>query len=171
CASTNDTVLVMASGAARPASPEPLGAALREASLDLARKVVAEAEGASKTLVVHVSGAADDEQARHAGRAVAGSLLVKTALFGEDPNAGRLLQAIGAAGVSLDPSAADVDLAGHRVVEGGVVAAFDQRACREALKEREVVVRVALGEGEGEATFFGCDLGYEYVRINAEYRT
>ena len=177
CSSTNDTVLVLASGASGVAATRgsvaatALEEALHEASVDLARRIVGEAEGSSKTLVVHVSGASDDDSARAAGRALAGSLLVKTALFGEDPNAGRLLQAVGAAGEVLDPAGVRIDLAGHRVVEGGVVAAFDERRCREALKEREVAVRVELGVGEGEATFFGCDLGYEYVRINAEYRT
>jgi len=177
CSSTNDTVLVLASGASGVAATRgsvaatALEEALHEASVDLARRIVGEAEGSSKTLVVHVSGASDDDSARAAGRALAGSLLVKTALFGEDPNAGRLLQAVGAAGETLDPAGVRIDLAGHRVVEGGVVAAFDERRCREALKEREVAVRVELGVGEGEATFFGCDLGYEYVRINAEYRT
>lgn len=172
CASTNDTVLVMASGVAgSPTSLGDVASALREASTRLARRVVAEAEGASKALVVQVVGASDDDAARIVGRALAGSLLVKTALFGEDPNAGRLLQAVGAAGPALEPNRVRIDLAGHRVVEGGVVTAFDERRCREALKEREVVVRVGLGAGGGEATFFGCDLGYEYVRINAEYRT
>ena len=177
CTSTNDTVLVMASGAsevaATPGSPAEaaLEAALHEASVDLARRLVAEAEGSSKTLVVHVTGASDDDAARTVGRSLASSLLVKTALFGEDPNPGRLLQAVGAAGVALDPAGVGIDLAGYGVIEAGVVAPFDELSCREALKERDVVVRVDLGVGEGEATFFGCDLGYEYVRINAEYRT
>ena len=177
CTSTNDTVLVLASGGsgveAAPGSRAlaVLEAALGEAAEELARQIVADAEGATSTLVVHVSGAASADEARAAGKAVAGSLLVKTAVFGGDPNPGRLLQAVGASGASLDPMEVSISLAGHRVIEAGRVVAFDEAACAEALKEREVVIRADLGAGDAEATCFGCDLGYEYVRINAEYTT
>jgi glutamate N-acetyltransferase/amino-acid N-acetyltransferase len=92
-------------------------------------------------------------------------------LLGADPNAGRLLQAVGASGVPVDPARARIRLAGKTVVAGGRMVAFDERACAEAMKEREVAVVVDLGIGDGEATAFGCDLGYDYVRINAEYTT
>lgn len=172
CTSTNDTVLVLASGAsAMTPSTEALEAALAEAAIDLVHQLQRDAEGATKALAVQVSGGAADADAHGVAKAVAESLLVKTALFGEDPNAGRLLQAVGASGASFDPSVVTIRLAGVPVVAGGVMVPFDAEACRTSLKEREVVVHVSLGVGPGEATAFGCDLGYEYVRINAEYTT
>lgn len=177
CTSTNDTVLALASGAsgvrADPGSPAlaSLERALAEAARDLARQVVLDAEGATKALVVHVGGAVADADARRVAAAVAGSPLVKTMLLGADPNAGRLLQAVGAAGAPIDPARAEIRIAGQTVVAGGRMVAFDERACAEAMKEREVAVVVDLGIGDGAATAFGCDLGYDYVRINAEYTT
>jgi glutamate N-acetyltransferase/amino-acid N-acetyltransferase len=97
---------------------------------------------------------------------------VKTALFGRDPNPGRILQAIGASGVRFAPERVEATLGGIPVIEAGrIPPAFDPETCAEAMKEREVVVRVRLGHGTGSATAFGCDLGYEYVRINGEYTT
>jgi glutamate N-acetyltransferase/amino-acid N-acetyltransferase len=177
CTSTNDTVLVMAGGAggavAAPGTRALAGleSALTEAARDLARQVVLDAEGATKAIAVQVTGAQDAASAARVADAVAGSLLVKTAVFGADPNAGRILQAVGAAGVPLVPHLVSARLAGHEVVRAGALAPFDAEACREALKERDVVIRVDLGLGRAEATAFGCDLGYEYVRINAEYTT
>jgi len=177
CTSTNDAVLALASGAsgvrADPGSAAlaALEEALATASRDLARQVVLDAEGATKALVVHVGGAVSDADARRVAAAVASSPLVKTMLLGADPNAGRLLQAVGASGVPVDPARARIRLAGKTVVAGGRMVAFDERACAEAMKEREVAVVVDLGIGDGEATAFGCDLGYDYVRINAEYTT
>jgi glutamate N-acetyltransferase/amino-acid N-acetyltransferase len=177
CTSTNDTVLVLASGAsgvrAVPGSRAlpALEGALAEAARDLARQVVLDAEGSTKAIAVQVRGAQDDAAAQIMATAVAGSLLVKTAVFGADPNAGRLLQAVGAAGIPVLPHVVSIALAGHTVVQGGAMVPFDTEACREALKERDVVIHVDLGVGDGEATSFGCDLGYEYVRINAEYTT
>ena len=173
CPSTNDSVLLLASGAT---GTEPTGVELADAvaavSEDLARQVVADAEGSTTTLVVQVDGAEDPEGARAVGRAVAGSALVKTALFGNDPNAGRILQAVGASGARFDPGKVEASLGGVPMILGGAVAEdFDREACARAMKEREVVIRVRLGDGPGSATAFGCDLGYEYVRINAEYST
>ena len=175
--STNDTVLVLASGAAGgspigPADPgaTELGAAIGSVCRDLARQVAAGAEGATRTLVVQIDGALEDDHARRVGLAVAGSPLVKTALFGADANPGRLLQAIGDAGVPIEPSAIHVRLAGIPLIEGGVVTDPGVDVA-EAMKEPEVVIDVSLGQGSGSATVFGCDLGYDYVRLNAEYRT
>jgi glutamate N-acetyltransferase/amino-acid N-acetyltransferase len=144
---------------------------LEEAARDLVHKLAIDAEGATKALAVQVNGALDAETAASAARAVASSMLVKAAVFGGDPNPGRILQAIGASGVPIIPERVSIDLAGQRVVTGGVMVAFDERACAEALKERDVAIEVDLGLGEEQATAFGCDLGYEYVRINAEYTT
>jgi glutamate N-acetyltransferase/amino-acid N-acetyltransferase len=177
CTSTNDTVLVLASGASGvlvdPGTPQIaiLEAALEEAARDLVHQIQVDAEGATKALAVQVSGGLDGEMAASVGRAVAGSMLVKTALFGGDPNPGRILQAVGSCGVPVIPERVSISLAGHRVVAGGVVVSFDEHACALALKERDVAIEVDLGLGDEQATAFGCDLGYEYVRINAEYTT
>jgi glutamate N-acetyltransferase/amino-acid N-acetyltransferase len=173
CPSTNDTVLLLANGASgTPAHPLDLTGAVQEVCKELALQVLEDAEGATTTLVVQVDGAATTGEARAAGKAIAGSMLVKAALFGRDPNPGRILQAIGASGVRLVPGQVDAALAGVPVIEAGrIPPSFDPEACAEAMKEREVVVRVSLGTGPGSATAFGCDLGYEYVRINGEYTT
>lgn len=177
CTSTNDTVLVLASGASGvlvdPGTPQIaiLEAALEEAAKDLVHQIQVDAEGATKALAVQISGAMDAEMAASVGRAVAGSMLIKTAVFGGDPNPGRILAAVGASGVPIIPERVTISLAGHKVIAGGVVVAFDEDACALALKDREVVIEVDLGLGDEQATAFGCDLGYEYIRINAEYTT
>jgi glutamate N-acetyltransferase/amino-acid N-acetyltransferase len=173
CPSTNDTVLLLANGAAeREADPDDLAAAVGEATRDLAAQVVADAEGATTSLVVQVDGAGSDADARRVGTAIAGSMLVKTAVFGKDPNPGRILQAIGASGARFRPEQVRATLGRVPVIEAGAIPpGFDPAACSDAMKEREVVIRVRVGAGDGRATAFGCDLGYEYVRINGEYTT
>jgi glutamate N-acetyltransferase/amino-acid N-acetyltransferase len=173
CQSTNDTVLLMANGASG-VQPDPgaLAEAVAVTCTELARRVVSDAEGATTSVIVQVDGAATDADARAVGRAVAGSLLVKTAVFGKDPNPGRILAAVGASGIRLKPWAFEARIGDVVVIRGGrVPASFDPEACANAMKEGEVVIRIGLGEGRGSATAFGCDLGYEYVRINAEYTT
>ena len=176
CQSTNDTVLLLASGAAGGAPVIPgtkeahaLGDAIHEVCADLARQTVGGAEGATKTLVVQVDGAAHHDDARRVGLAVAGSALVKTAVFGGDPNPGRLLQAVGDAGVALDPGRVTASLGDATVIEAGIVR--EAPDAKLALEGPEVVIRVDLGSGPGSATVFGCDLGYEYIDINARYTT
>jgi glutamate N-acetyltransferase / amino-acid N-acetyltransferase len=173
CSSTNDTVLLLANGTSGvSAGPEALTEAVKEACRLLALQVVEDAEGSTTTLVVQVDGASTNGDARVVGKAIAGSMLVKTALFGRDPNPGRILQALGASGARLAPDQVTATLAGVPVIEAGrIPPSFDPQACAEAMKEREVVMRVSLGPGPGSATAFGCDLGYEYVRINGEYTT
>jgi glutamate N-acetyltransferase/amino-acid N-acetyltransferase len=176
CPSTNDTVLLLASGAsgfrADPGTPQlaALETALAEAARDLVHQIQLDAEGATKAIAVQVSGGLGDDAAKVA-REVASSMLIKAAVFGGDPNPGRILAAVGASGVPIIPERVSIDLAGYRVVTGGVMVSFDQSACAEALKERDVAIEVDLGLGDEQATAFGCDLGYEYVRINAEYTT
>jgi glutamate N-acetyltransferase/amino-acid N-acetyltransferase len=173
CSSTNDTVLLLANGVSGTSpGPDGLAQAIGAACEDLARQTVRGAEGATTSIVVQVDGAASDDDARAVARAVAGSLLVKTAVFGKDPNPGRVLQAIGAAGVRLKPWLVEASLGSAPMIRAGAIPpSFDPVVCAEALKEPEVVIRIRLGDGFGSATAFGCDLGYEYVRINAEYTT
>jgi glutamate N-acetyltransferase/amino-acid N-acetyltransferase len=138
---------------------------------DLARQVVADAEGSSKTLVVQVNGAADAESARSVGLAVASSPLVKTALFGGDPNPGRFLQAIGASGVPFDGSAVRAWLGDVPVVDHGMVPDPVPAEAARAMGDSEVLLRIDLNGGPGTATVFGCDLSHDYVDINSRYTT
>jgi glutamate N-acetyltransferase / amino-acid N-acetyltransferase len=184
CTSTNDTVLLFSSGAAG-GDPVFLGSpawhqlsdGLSIVATSLARSLIADGEGAGHVLIVDVDGAGNDDQARTIAKAVAGSMLVKTAAFGGDPNPGRILQAAGAAGVALDASAIDVEIGGVRVAQGGVIpsAYFDDERfaahAREAMGRDEIGITVRVGAGPGRSRALGCDLSYDYVRINGEYTT
>jgi glutamate N-acetyltransferase/amino-acid N-acetyltransferase len=184
CASTNDTVLVFASGAAGGVRGErgvaawaSLGDALEEVATSLARQLIADGEGVTHVMLVAVEGAPDDGSARRVARAIADSPLVKTAVFGSDPNPGRVVQAVGAAGIDVDASAIDAWIGNAQVVTAGVIppAYFSGGAIREAamigMKEPEVRFRVRIGDGPGSSRILGGDLSYEYVRINGEYTT
>ncbi len=171
CTSTNDMVLCMAGGASgyRP-SEEELKTCLLEACSRLARAIVLDGEGATRFVTVRVYGAADGGEAKTAAMAVADSPLVKTAVFGGDPNWGRVAQAVGAALKGIDPHEVCVDICGIRAMEKGAPAEpfGDIEA---AVAGREVVFEVGLGRGGSEAEVWTCDLSYDYVRINAEYHT
>jgi glutamate N-acetyltransferase/amino-acid N-acetyltransferase len=179
--SPNDMVLALANGAAAGPGDESIepghrAAPLFEAALTrvctyLARELARDAEGASKLIEVRVEGAADEADARRAARTVAGSLLVKTAVYGCDPNWGRILTAAGYSGAQVREEACRLYLQGVRVFAGGLPEPFDEAALREALAAPEVNIRLDLGLGPGAATAWGCDLTPEYVRINAEYTT
>jgi glutamate N-acetyltransferase/amino-acid N-acetyltransferase len=169
-------VLLLASGATGGDAVTPgtkdaglLADAVQEVCEDLARQTVARAEGATKMLVVQVDRAADRDAARRIGLAIAGSALVKTAVFGGDPNPGRLLQAMGDAGVPLDPGEVSASFGDVKVIDHGLV--LEPAEAKRALEGPEVVVRVELGGGSESATVFGCDLGYEYIDVNARYTT
>jgi glutamate N-acetyltransferase/amino-acid N-acetyltransferase len=183
CASTNDTVLLLASGAAGDeqvrigsADWNELSLAVGEVGESLARKLIADGEGATHVLLVDVAGAATEQDARVVANEIADSPLVKAAVYGEDPNPGRILQAVGSAGVPVDPGRVDVWIGDVRVVTAGVIAPeyFDgdlRDAARTEMKEPEVHLRVRMGHGPGAGRALGCDLSYEYVRINGEYTT
>ncbi|HZD80047.1 MAG TPA: bifunctional glutamate N-acetyltransferase/amino-acid acetyltransferase ArgJ [Actinomycetota bacterium] len=182
CTSTNDTVLLLSSGAAGgdPVVPGTaawgsLAAACGEVGASLVEQLAHDAEGANHVLLIDVTGALDTEEASAAARAVADSLLVKTAVFGGDPNPGRILQAVGSSGASVIPGSVDAWIGDVQVIAAGTIPA-DMRGAggervRRALKERDVRVRVRLGDGPGASRALGVDLSYEYVRINAEYTT
>jgi glutamate N-acetyltransferase / amino-acid N-acetyltransferase len=202
--STNDTVIALASGAAGAAPVDPgsaaaaaLGAAIEAVARDLARQQAADGEGATTLLTCHVTGAADDADARAVARSVVSSSLVKAAIHGRDPNWGRLVGAAGnarladaavlaAAGLSIadaearagrpapvDPDRLRVAIAGTLVFDGpsGGPAAFDRAAVRVAMDAPECLVRLDLGLGDGSGEAFGCDLTEAYVRENSEYST
>jgi glutamate N-acetyltransferase/amino-acid N-acetyltransferase len=178
--STNDTVFVLASGAAGAARVEPrspaavtLGAAIEAVARDLARQQAADGEGAATLITCQVTGAADDRDARAVARSVVSSSLVKAAVHGRDPNWGRLAGAAGNAGARLDPARARIAIAGQVVYDGtrdGSIP-FDRDAARAAMNAPEVLFRLDLGLGEGIGEAFGCDLTEEYVRENSEYTT
>jgi glutamate N-acetyltransferase/amino-acid N-acetyltransferase len=179
--STNDMALILANGLAgnRPIGPgageEVFAAAVERVCLVLARELVADAEGATKVIEVQVRGAANEAEARLAARTVARSNLVKAAVFGADANWGRILCALGYSGAAFDPNRVSVYLEGggerEEVCAVGRAASFDEEKARRILESPEVRIVADLGEGPAEAWAWGCDLTYEYVRINAAYRT
>src|SRR5262249_49218014 len=178
--STSDSAVILANGAAgAPPIGGPRGAgaaALREALLEvagsLARALARDGEGATKLVTVEVTGARDDVEAERAARRIANSLLVKTALFGGDPNWGRILQTVGAGRVRLDLPRTEVRLCGVPVFRRGAStgAAARARAGRR-MRAPEIEIGVRLGAGRGRCRIWTCDLSYEYVRVNAEYTT
>ena len=177
--STNDAVFVLANGAANNApvhegdsSWQSFASALGDLCRQLAKEIAADGEGATKLIEVQLSGAPSDAMARDLARAVAGSNLVKAAVFGADPNWGRMLSAAGArAGrqrYSVDPYGAEVKVQGTTVYAGAPVN-YDAAMLRAKMREPEVRVELNFGQGPGHATAWGCDLSYDYVKINADY--
>jgi acetylglutamate kinase len=178
--STNDTALVLANGLAgnpRIAEPGPdlevFEAALTDLFGEMARAMAADGEGATRMVEVVVAGAPSEVSARDLARSIAHSPLVKASLFGADPNWGRVLATVGARagsqGWPIDPYKARVSLQGVVVFEKGAPTEFDVEVLRTKLREARVDVLVELSEGEARATAWGCDLSYDYVKINADY--
>jgi glutamate N-acetyltransferase/amino-acid N-acetyltransferase len=181
--STNDTVYLLANGAAggEPADDDrAFEGAVQAVMESLARQIAADGEGATKLLTVTVEGARTLAEARAAARTVVGSTLVKAAVFGADPNVGRIAAALGYSGARLDPTKVDVHLQRPRgdvplILDGQPVRTLDNGGAlrvRDLLRQLdEVPLRVQLHEGKARATAWGCDLSYAYVQINAAYRT
>ncbi|GAA6749965.1 bifunctional glutamate N-acetyltransferase/amino-acid acetyltransferase ArgJ [Thermus antranikianii] len=168
--STNDLALVMANGAFGAVPLEALFPALEAVAQELARKIARDGEGATKLMTVRVVGAGTEEEARRAARAVAASALWKSALYGNDPNWGRILAALGNSGARFDPGRVRIFLQGIPLYAGGALP-FDREAASQAMRAEEVEVWVDLGEGPWEGMAWGCDLTEGYVRINALYTT
>ena len=178
--STNDTVIALANGAsgapaieAGTAAFTKLEATLTGLCADLARAIAADGEGATKLLIVDVAGAPDRETARDLARAVAGGSLVKSGIFGGDPSWGRILAAlgarIGARNFPIDPAGVSLDIQGVRVYDNGGPVAFDKDELSARMRSAEITVRLDLGLGKASARALGCDLTFDYVKINAEY--
>ncbi|WBB46429.1 bifunctional glutamate N-acetyltransferase/amino-acid acetyltransferase ArgJ [Verrucosispora sp. WMMA2044] len=169
CMSTNDTVLLLASGASGVAPSEAeLASAVTAACHDLARQLLADAEGATKEIAIEVVGAADEDDAVEVGRSVARNNLVKTALFGNDPNWGRILAAVGTTAAAFEPDAVDVAVNGIWVCRSG--AAAEDRS-KVDLSGRDVTIRIDLHAGAAEATVWTNDLSHAYVHENSAYST
>jgi len=180
--STNDTCLVLASGLAdnapiesRSAEYDVFLAGLTTVLRHLAREVARDGEGATKLLTCTISGTASEEKAERLAKSVICSPLVKAAMFGSDANCGRVLCAMGYAGVDFDPGTVDVrfeSAAGSILVcKDGEGVSFDEALAKKILDEKEIVIACTLGEGAHSATAWGCDLTYDYVKINGDYRT
>jgi glutamate N-acetyltransferase/amino-acid N-acetyltransferase len=171
--STNDTVYLMANGASGAYEHDAFAEALNRLTFELAMLMLKDGEGSNKVVAFEVTGAASDEEAARAATNLSNSLLVKTALFGEDPNWGRIAATIGASDVACDEEKLTIhydDLliydAEHRELDPE-----REEAAYRIMKQPGFRIRCDLGMGDGSYTAYGCDLSYEYVKINAEYRT
>ncbi|RMH59236.1 MAG: bifunctional glutamate N-acetyltransferase/amino-acid acetyltransferase ArgJ [Candidatus Hydrogenedentota bacterium] len=168
--STNDMVLLMASGASgkKPATFEE---DLEMICRDLAEQIVRDGEGATRVARIVVSGAVSEKEARRIADAIGTSFLFKTALHGGDPNWGRILAAVGRSGVAVDPENVSISIGENLLFRNGEPCAENQEKCLRAMREKVVVVTVNVGRGHGEWTHLTCDLSKEYVTINADYTT
>ncbi|MGE7695299.1 bifunctional glutamate N-acetyltransferase/amino-acid acetyltransferase ArgJ [Lysinibacillus sp. NPDC094177] len=176
--STNDTVVVMANGLAGNESLTPdhpdwqnFYYTLKTVAQDLAKMIAKDGEGATKLIEVEVEGAISDEEARKIAKTVVGSPLVKTAVFGCDANWGRIIAAVGYSGATVNPEKITIQIGGATMVENGEPVPFSEDTLIQILKMHEVKIYVSLGIGEGKGHAWGCDLTYDYVQINASYRS
>ncbi|MBN2224455.1 MAG: bifunctional glutamate N-acetyltransferase/amino-acid acetyltransferase ArgJ [Deltaproteobacteria bacterium] len=174
--STNDMVLILSGGTDRPGNTDsrngPFREALTQLCIGLARHIVKDAEGATKLVAITVSGAPDEGTARRIAFQVANSPLVKTAFFGEDPNWGRIMGALGCVAGSFDPARAEIRFGDVTVASGGVGCSGDREAAaREVMRQREYTVIIDLGAGSSSFTAYTSDLSVDYVKINADYRS
>ncbi len=175
--STNDCVLCLANGAAGnpPLRKKDLPAfveALTQVCRSLARQIIEDGEGATKFITVRVGGARSVKQARQVANSVATSSLVKTAVFGEDPNWGRIICAVGYSGVPVNQNRIDISLNGLPLVRQGEIApGVSQPRLKSRMKKKDILIDIGLGQGRAEAEIYTCDFSYDYVRINAEYTT
>ena len=179
--STNDSFVLIATGkaaipeVASAASPAyaALKAAVTEVAQVLAQAIARDGEGATKFITVSVTGAADESEAVRVAKSIAHSPLVKTAFFASDPNLGRLIMAIGNAGIAdLDTAKVDLWLGDVKVIDrGGRAASYREEDGARVMKPAEIAIRVELGRGSAATTVWTCDFSYDYVKINAEYRT
>ena len=173
--STNDTVLLLASGASG-ASIGPgnaaFAAALAQVCSSLAHQVVADGEGITHVVELHIEGAASAADALRVAKAIAHSPLVKTAWAGNDPNWGRLAAAIGYSGAQVDPARIDISFGEHLICRnGGRAVEFDEATAHAYISQREFSISIQLHQGEGRCVFWTTDLTHEYIHINADYST
>ncbi|HFR3766536.1 TPA: bifunctional glutamate N-acetyltransferase/amino-acid acetyltransferase ArgJ [Streptococcus suis] len=176
--STNDMVIVMSNGCSLNQEIQEgtedyakFVAMLELVMTDLAKKIARDGEGATKLIQVDVTGASDDLSARMVAKSIVGSSLVKTAIFGEDANWGRIIAAIGYAGVDIDVDHIDITLEEIPVMSQSSPVAFDQEEMDEVMQQDNLTISVNLNMGAASGRAWGCDLSYDYVKINALYRT
>lgn len=176
--STNDCLFILANGLAnnKPLTTEDQDyqiflKALTTVCLELAKMLARDGEGATKLVEIKVSGAKTEDEAVKVGKSVATSNLVKTALFGEDANWGRILAAVGYSGVMVDPERISICLGDLPVFQKGVGLVFDEVKAKQILAEKEILIAIDLNEGNETASVWTCDLSYDYVKINGSYRS
>ncbi|EGF05025.1 glutamate N-acetyltransferase/amino-acid acetyltransferase [Streptococcus sanguinis SK1057] len=176
--STNDMVLVMANGCRQNEEILPdteefekFSKMLRYLMADLAKKIAKDGEGATKLIEVNVRHAKDEQSGRMIAKSVVGSSLVKTAIFGQDPNWGRILAAIGYVGADVSVDNIDIWIEGIPVMQASSPVAFDPEETSDAMAGELLTLTIDLHDGDAEAQAWGCDLSYDYVKINALYRT
>ena len=178
--STNDSLFLFANGASgvaieSEADKAAFAALLDDICIDMARRIASDGEGATHLMIVEAKGLPTEQDARTVARSIAGSTLFKAALFGKDANWGRIMAAAGYSGADVDPTKADCILksaAGEVVVmEAGFGTAFSEDLAKQVLTEHDVTIIVDFHSGSGQATAFGCDLTYDYVKINGDYRS
>lgn len=176
--STNDMAIVLANGEAdnpkittENDDYKAVEEALHKICRGLAEHIASDGEGATKFLTINVTGTKSFADAKQIGMTVANSPLVKTAFFGEDPNWGRVICAVGYAGIPMDPNKTVVKFGTIPVYAKGVGAAYDEAALRSVMAAHDIVIDIDMGEGDASATVWTCDFSYEYVKINGEYHT
>ncbi len=176
--STNDTVILMSNGSSGKID-ENFQEALEYVCIELAKMMAKDGEGETKYMEVHVNGAASLDDAKAASKAIVGSSLVKTALFGSDPNWGRVVAAVGYSGTEMDENLVDITFKSEdetvKIVEKGSILAFDGtdelKTAEKIMQNDEIQIIVDLNLGKYSAAAYGCDLSYDYVKINSEYST
>ncbi|OIK14690.1 bifunctional ornithine acetyltransferase/N-acetylglutamate synthase [Bacillus sp. MUM 116] len=176
--STNDMVLVLANGLAennqltkKHPDWDLFVKGLKMVSKELAKKIARDGEGATKLIEVVVDGAKTQEEASIVGKSIISSSLVKTAIFGTDANWGRIVTAIGYSGVPVEPNAVKVAIGPYQVFENGLPCPFDEAEVKNYLEQETIQIYVELNQGDQSVTAWGCDLTYDYVKINGSYRT
>jgi len=174
--STNDTVLLLASGASEilittPGAKTKFAHALGQVCASLAEQIVSDGEGVQHVIELTVSGAASERAADQIARTISRSMLTKTAWAGADPNWGRIVAAVGRSGVKVDPYAIDVRIGPYVVCRGGMSVAFDEIAAHAEMQKPRYAIEVKVGRGKEQVRMLTCDLTAEYVRINADYTT
>jgi len=174
--STNDCVFALANGMSKCGRMKRKDeavfySALEEVCKQLAKEIARDGEGATKLIEVRVEGAKSVADAAEISKSVAGSNLVKTAMFGQDPNFGRIMAAIGYSKAEIDPNRVNLFIGEHEVVRDGRVVNFNDVALKNYMKKDQIVIMAEIGLGKGAATAWGCDLTYDYVKINAKYTT
>ena len=176
--STNDSVVILANGAAGNKKIVDKGddyqkfyETLKNICVEMTKKIAADGEGASKFLTINVTGAENFADAKKVGMSVANSPLVKTAFFGQDANPGRTICAVGYSGVKIIPEKISIKFGGLTVYDKGLVTKFDADAMKKILAAHDIIVDINLGLGDSAATIYTCDLSFQYVKINADYTT
>ncbi len=176
--STNDTVICLANGASdlpmlKPGTPDyaAFARALHEICLSIAQALVRDGEGATKFVEIQVEGASSNTDAATLAKSIAASQLCKTAFFGQDPNWGRIACAAGYSGVAINPDTLCIWLGVVEVVHNGLPTEFEESDAAAHMQQKDIVIRVSVGSGPGQATFWTSDLSHDYVTINADYRT